>query len=144
MPSRPSRSSKPDGPRGVPRPTGAHAPTEAPKAVDPAVQAAMEQVQPAPGFALVRLMTAEQRTTQLGLPADTTALLEAAMLTIVSLHPSDDDFARDVPAGSVIFASLEGLAPLLGSRCFLVPLERLQGVWPTAEPRSDAPLGFTV
>ncbi|MCW2961952.1 MAG: hypothetical protein JWM90_2339 [Thermoleophilia bacterium] len=142
MPTRSNRRTNSDGPPGVPRPTGKGAPTEPPKVVDPAVQTAMEQVRPAPGYALVRLLTSEQRTTELGLPADTTALLEAAMLAIVSLHPSDDDFARDVPVGSIIFASLEGLAPLLGSRTFLLPLERLQGVWPGASTRPQAPLGF--
>ncbi|MCW2928108.1 MAG: hypothetical protein JWM86_2076 [Thermoleophilia bacterium] len=103
----------------------------------------MELVEPAPGYALARLVMAEERETQLGLPAGTEALLDAAMLRVLALHVGDDQFAREVPVGSVVFASLEGLAPLLGTRVFLLPLERVQGAMPTASgAEPTAPMGF--
>jgi hypothetical protein len=136
------------GAAAIPRPaaatpTGTHAPTEPPAKVDPAVQAAMEDVLPAPGYALARLVLAEQRASELGLPAATTALIESAMLRLLDLHSSDDLFASSYPVGSVVFASLEGLAPLLGTYCFLLPLERIQGSYPSdGDVTIAAPLGF--
>jgi hypothetical protein len=119
------------GPRrtrlAAPAPTGRDVPKDPPKAVDPAVQAAMEQVRPAPGFVLATLLLAGDRAELLGLPTDTTALLEAAFVRLVALHPSDDDLARDYPVGSVVVASLEGIAPLLMSHAFLLPADRIMG-----------------
>jgi hypothetical protein len=126
---------------GAPRPTGKHAPTEPPTHVDPAVQAAAERVRPAAGYGLVRAMMGEQRAAELALPAGTVALLESASVRILALHHSDDALAREFPVGSVVFASLEGLAPILGSLCFLLPLDRIQGTWPTDVPASE-PMGF--
>jgi hypothetical protein len=123
------------------RPTGKHAPTDPPKRVDPAVQAAAERVRPAAGYGLVRAMMGEQRATELDLPAGTIALLESASVRILALHHSDDLLAREFPVGSVVFASLEGLAPILGTFCFLLPLDRIQGAWPT-DAESGEPMGF--
>lgn len=127
--------------KAVAEPTGKDAPSEPPTEVDAATQAAMERVQPASGFALVRLLRASEREQELKLPAGTTAHLEAAMVRILDLHPSDDDLARDLPRGSVVFLSLEGLAPLLGTWAYLVPVDRIQGVFPTGLAEG-APLGF--
>lgn len=121
------------------QPTGRAAPTTPPTVVDPAVQAAMELVEPAPGFALARLVLAAERQAEMGLPPETNALLDSAMLRLIRLHSSDDLFARDYPAGSVVFASLEGLAPLLASHVFLLPLERVQGVLPGAASAAGEP-----
>jgi hypothetical protein len=127
---------------GAPKPTGANVPTEAPAEVDPAVQAAMERVRPAPGYALVRLVLGSERASAFGLPADTKAIVEAAMVRVLALDPSDDDIARDVPVGSVVFASLEGIAPLLASYAYLLPIERIQGIFPTDVAPGTGPLGF--
>lgn len=116
--------------RTAPRPTGRTAPTEPPTKVDPAVQAALAGVEPTSGYALVRLVLAEERATDLGFPPDTEALLDAAMLRIERMHSSDDLIAREHPEGAIIFASLDGLAPLLGTYLFLLPLERIQGALP--------------
>lgn len=125
----------------APAPTGANVPTEAPSEVDPALQAAMERVAPAPGYVLARLVLGTERASQLGLPADTKAILEAAMLRILALDSSDDDIAREFPVGTIVFASLEGIAPLLASWCYLLPIERIQGTFPT-EAAAGAALGF--
>lgn len=124
------------------QPTGRGAPTEPALKVDPATQAAMERVEPAPGYALVRLVLAKQRETELSLPAGSTALLESAMLRLLALHRTDDSFAREYPEGGVVFASLEGLAPLLGTYVYLLPLDRIQGAWPTPGVAPGEPIGF--
>ncbi len=128
-------------PRG-PEPTGANVPKDPPTQVDPALQAAMETVRPAPGFVLAQLILAAERQEALALPADTTALLEAAFVRVLALHPSDDDLARDYPPGSVVIASLEGIAPLLATHSFLLPAERIMGTFPVAGVAEAAPLGF--
>src|SRR5436190_17399914 len=110
--TQPQRIDKRDEPirrqRAVAEPTGKDAPSEPPTEVDPAVQAAVEQVAPAPGFALVKLMSPGDRETELKLPPKTTAHLEAAMVRVLDLHRHDDDLARDYPRGSIVFLSLEG------------------------------------
>ncbi len=126
----------------APAPTGKNVPTDPPKQVDPVVQAAMQQVRPAPGFVLATLMLAPERSKVLGLPADTTALLEAAFVRIQALHPSDDDLAREYPVGSVVVASLEGIAPLLVTHAFLLPTERIMGSVPVEGVAPGAPFGF--
>lgn len=126
----------------APAPTGKNVPTDPPKQVDPKVQAAMELVRPAPGFALAKLMLAPERAEALGLPADTTALLEAAFVRIVALHPTDDDLAREYPPGSVVVASLEGIAPLLVTHAFLLPAERIMGSVPVDGVAPGAAFGF--
>jgi len=126
----------------VAAPSGANAPTTAPTQVDPAVQAAMEQVEPAPGFALTRLVLAAERHERLGLPEATEAMLDAAMLRVLAVRGGDDVFARDYPVGTIVFASLDGLAPLLGTYCFLVPFERIQGRLPGAGTHDGEPVGF--
>ena len=123
------------------KPTGRTAPTQAPEHVDPAVQAALEGVEPAPGYGLARLVLAAERHEQLGFPEQTEALLDSAMLRLTRLHSSDDLVAGDYPVGAVVFASLEGLAPLLGTYLFLLPLERIQGVLPSGSGRVE-PFGF--
>lgn len=126
----------------APAPTGKNVPTDPPKQVDPVVQAAMELVRPAPGYVLAKLMLAPERAELLELPADTTALLEAAFVRILALHPSDDDFAREYPVGSVVVASLEGIAPLLVTHAFLLPNERIMGSVPVAGVAAGAAFGF--
>lgn len=126
----------------APAPTGKNVPTDPPKQVDPAVQAAMELVRPAPGFALVRLMLATERAEVLALPADTTAMLEAAFVRVLALHASDDDLARSYPVGSVAVASLEGIAPLLVTHAFLLPADRIMGTVPLEGVTPAEPLGF--
>ena len=126
----------------APAPTGKNVPTDPPKQVDPAVQQAMRQVRPAPGYSLATLMLAPERAELLGLPADTTAMLEAAFVRIVALHPSDDDFAREYPPGSVVIASLEGIAPLLVTHAFLLPNERIMGSVPVDGVAPGAAFGF--
>jgi hypothetical protein len=142
----PKRLDKRDAPiarrsRAVAEPTGKDAPSEPPSEVDPATQAAMERVQPAPGFALVKLLSPSDRESELKLPAKTVAHLEAAMVQVLDLHASDDVVARDYPPGSIVFLSLEGLAPLLGTFVFLAPVDRIQGAFPI-EVLAAAPLGF--
>lgn len=140
---------KPAAERGVPlraraaapKPTGAGAPTDPPSKVDPATQALMERVEPVAGFALVRLVLADERHRELGLPVKTTALLESALVRLLALHASDDDVARDFPSGSTVFLSLEGIAPLLGTHAYLVPTDRIQGRFPT-DVTARPPLGF--
>jgi hypothetical protein len=143
-PRAPGAADATDG--GIPRPaaarpTGKHAPTDPPKQVDPKVQAAAELVQPAAGYALVTLMMASERHEELDLPTGTVAMLESAMVRVLRLHPSDDMLAREYPPTSVAIASLEGLAPILGTYCFLLPLDRIQGAWPTG-PHDSEPMGF--
>ncbi|MCW2924304.1 MAG: hypothetical protein JWM98_1708 [Thermoleophilia bacterium] len=126
----------------TPRPSGRAAPTEPAPKVDPALQDAMERVEPAPGFAVARLMLAPERESELGLPAGSVGLLDAAMLRIVTLHHSDDSIAREYPLGTVVFASLDGLAPLLSTRAYLLPLDRIQGAFPGTGTGSSEPIGF--
>lgn len=121
----------------APHPSGRQAPTQPPKSVDPAVQARLVDVRPASGYALARLILAEERTTDLGFPTGTEAMLDSAMLRLERMASSDDMFARDHPPGSIIFASLDGLAPLLGTYLFLLPLERVQGSLPVDAPAGD-------
>jgi hypothetical protein len=126
----------------APQPTGANVPTEPPSQVDPELQQAMEQVRPAAGFVLVTLLLAADRHETLGLPAESTALLEAAFLRVLAMHPSDDDLARDYPVGSVVVASLEGIAPLLSTRAFLLPADRIMGAFPVDDLATSQPFGF--
>ena len=129
----------------VAAPTGKDAPSEPPTVIDPVVQAAMEEVQPAPGFLLTRLVTGAERQAR-GLPEGTVANLQSAMVEVLRLNSQDDLFARDVPPGTTVVVSLEGLAPLLDTLVFLVPLERVQGhvpplVAPLEEPETSG-IGF--
>lgn len=127
---------------GIPAPSGATAPTEPSAIVDPVLQEAMERVEPASGVILARLVGPDDRPSA-GLPASA-AHQASALLELLACHPEDDTLARDVPPGSLIFASLEGLAPLLESTAYLVPAERIQGTLPRpGETRPAAPaLGF--
>lgn len=102
----------------------------------------MELVRPAPGFVLATLLLAADRAEHLGLPNDTTALLEAAFVRVLALHPSDDDLAREYPAGSVVVASLEGIAPLLMTHAFLLPTERIMGSVAVDGVEPGTPFGF--
>lgn len=126
----------------APQTTGKNVPTDPPKQVDPKVQAAMELVRPAPGYALATLLLAKERAAVLDLPADTTALLEAAFVRIHALHPSDDDMAREYPVGSIVIASLEGIAPLLVTHAFLLPHERIMGTVPVGGITPGEAFGF--
>lgn len=126
----------------APAATGKNVPTDPPKQVDPKVQAAMLEVRPAPGYALATLMLAPERAEAIGLPTDTTALLEAAFVRIRALHPTDDDLAREYPVGSVVVASLEGIAPLLVTHAFLLPAERIMGTVPVDGVAPGAAFGF--
>jgi hypothetical protein len=87
-------------------------------------------------------MLAPERAELLGLPADTTALLEAAFVRIHAFHHSDDDLGREYPVGSVVVASLEGIAPLLVTHAFLLPAERIMGSVPVDGLTPAVPLGF--
>jgi len=111
--------------------------------VDPKVQKAMEQVRPAPGYALVTLVRAEERERELDLPAGTEAMLDSAMVRVVTTHPGDDMLAREYTDGSIVFASLHGIAPLLGTYTYLLPLERVQGTLPAGSTATRTDLGFT-
>lgn len=130
------------GARVAAPPTGTAAPTEPSEDVDPEVQALMQRVRPAPGYALAQLVQAAEREQALGLPAGTSAALDSAMLRLLAMHPHDDLLAREHPVGTIVFASLEGIAPLLGTYVYLVPLERVQGTLPAPDADDGAPMGF--
>jgi hypothetical protein len=106
------------------------------------VQEAMQRVEPAPGYALAQLVQATEREELLGLPAGTKAALDSAMLRLLAMHPHDDVPAREHPVGTIAFASLEGIAPLLGTHVYLLPLERIQGTLPAPGVAATEPMGF--
>jgi hypothetical protein len=118
-------------------------PTEPPEHVNEADQALlMNTVQPASGFLLARLVSPQDRA-RIGFSKSSKAYQAAALLQVLRVHNSDDHTSARARPGDLVFASLEEIAPLLGTMLFLVPLTHLQGHISTGDDTEvSKPFGF--
>jgi hypothetical protein len=104
-------------------------------------QLLMQAVEPASGYALVRLVSPEDRE-RIGFSKDSKAFQSSALVQALRLHPSDEGSPAGMAAGDLLFVSLEEIAPLLGTRLFLVPFTRMQGRIPTAQDEAPVKRAF--
>lgn len=142
MAARRTVTPKMPAPSAQPQPPGATAPADPPKAVNEDDQRRLLETIPANGFLLGRVILADERAS-LGFSPGSPAFQSSALVEVVSYASGDDEMRRAIPVGSHAFASLEEIAPLLGTHLFLIPFARVQGHLPAKDAAPAQGVGFT-